>query len=56
MEEKIIKIIKICNQKIEEQKKREKTSGYGNDDYSDGRIVGSAALARKIIKIIKNEI
>jgi len=54
MDEKLKKIIKLCEKKINEQREREKGCGYGNDDYSDGRIVGSAALARNILKIINN--
>jgi hypothetical protein len=29
--------------------------GYGLDDYTEGRIVGGASLARKIIKEIRNQ-
>ena len=48
----ILEIIKICNRKIKDQKDHEATSGYG-EDYNDGRIVGGAALARKILNILK---
>lgn len=41
-------IYKICNKAIEDQKKRERTLGYGLDDYTEGRIVGAANLARRI--------
>ena len=51
-EEKIAKIVEICNNKINEQRTHESTAGYGND-YNDGRIVGQAALARRILSIIK---
>lgn len=50
--DKIIQVIKLCNQKIQEQKNHECKAGYG-EDYTDGRIVGSAALARRILDILK---
>ena len=48
----ILEIIKLCNRKIKDQKDLESTSGYG-EDYNDGRIVGGAALARRILTILK---
>ena len=48
----ILEIIKLCNRKIQDQNNHESTSGYG-EDYNDGRIVGGAALARKILNILK---
>lgn len=53
-EEKIAKIVDACNNKIRDQRSHESTAGYGND-YNDGRIVGQAALARRILSIIKGE-
>jgi hypothetical protein len=50
--EKILEIMRLCNQKIEEQKLHESNAGYG-EDYTDGRIVGGAALARQILNILK---
>jgi hypothetical protein len=50
--EKILEIMRLCNQKIEEQKLHESSAGYG-EDYTDGRIVGGAALARQILNILK---
>jgi hypothetical protein len=49
----ILEIIKLCNQKIQDQKNHESTSGYG-EDYNDGRIVGGAVVARKILAILQN--
>ena len=49
----ILEIMKLCNQKIKAQKDHESTSGYG-EDYNDGRIVGGAALARRILTILKH--
>jgi hypothetical protein len=51
LESKITDIVKLCNEKIQQQFKHESTSGYYND-YDDGRIVGQAALARRILSII----
>jgi hypothetical protein len=48
----ILEIMKLCNRKIQDQKDHEATTGYG-EDYNDGRIVGGAALARRILTILK---
>jgi len=48
----ILEIIKLCNRKIKDQKDHESNIGYG-EDYNDGRIVGGAALARRILTILK---
>ena len=48
----ILEIMKLCNRKIQDQKDHESTAGYG-EDYNDGRIVGGAALARRILTILK---
>ena len=48
-------ILKICNNAIEDQKKRERTLGYGLDDYTEGRTVGAANLARRIKRIVFRE-
>lgn len=50
--DKILEIIKLCNKKIERQKQHECNAGYG-EDYTDGRIVGGASLARRILEILK---
>ena len=51
-QQKIAKVIHLCNEKIQAQKDHEAKAGYG-EDYTDGRIVGSAALARRILEILK---
>ena len=51
-EEQIARIVKLCSEKINDQHKHEATAGYG-EDYTDGRIVGQAALARRILLIIR---
>jgi hypothetical protein len=52
LQKQIAKIVKLCNEKIDDQKKHEASAGYG-EDYTDGRIVGAAALARRIMLVIK---
>lgn len=51
-QEKIAQIVNLCNEKIQAQKQHESSVGYG-EDYTDGRIVGGAALARRILEILK---
>lgn len=51
-EEQIANIVKLCSDKIADQHNHEATAGYG-EDYTDGRIVGQAALARRILLIIR---
>ncbi len=51
-EDQIAKIVRLCSDKIEDQREHEANAGYG-EDYSDGRIVGQAALARRILLIIR---
>lgn len=51
-QQKISEVINLCNEKIQAQKDHEANAGYG-EDYTDGRIVGGAALARRIIEILK---
>lgn len=48
----IEQVIKLCQEKIQDQKDLEKAASYGLDDYSEGRIVGSAVLSRKILSIL----
>lgn len=50
--QKILEVIRLCNEKIADQKNHECSAGYG-EDYTDGRIVGGAALARRILTILK---
>lgn len=52
---KLNEILKICNDAIEGQKKRERTLGYGLDDYTEGRTVGAANIARRIKRIVFGE-
>jgi hypothetical protein len=50
--EKLIRIAALCRDAIEAQRAREHRQGYGLDDYSEGRIVGAANLARKILRAV----
>jgi len=49
---KIEAITQMCRAAISQQAERGKKGGFGLDDYTDGRIVGSASLARKILRLI----
>ena len=51
--EKLLEIISLCHQKVNDQKEHESKIGYG-EDYTDGRIVGGAVVARKILAILQN--
>jgi len=54
-QEQLDEIYKICAKAIEEQKNRQRSLGYGLDDYTEGRIVGAANLARRIKRIVFKE-
>jgi hypothetical protein len=51
--EKIAEVIRLCNEKIEDQRRHEAGAGYG-EDYADGRVVGGAALARRVLQLLKD--
>jgi hypothetical protein len=51
-QEKLIQIAAACQAAIQAQRQRETRQGYGLDDYTEGRIVGAANLARKIMRIV----
>jgi len=55
-ENKIEEIIKLCESAISKQTTKNKKGGFGYDDYTDGRIIGGASLARNILKLIKSTI
>ena len=50
---KIEAIMQMCRAAISQQVERGKKSGFGLDDYTDGRIVGGASLARKILRVFR---
>ncbi len=51
-EEKCIAIASLCRQAVDRQTHRQSHEGYGVDDYSEGRIIGAANLARQIHRIL----
>jgi hypothetical protein len=51
--DKLSEIIKLCEAAINKQTSKNKKGGFGYDDYTDGRIIGGASLARNVLKIIK---
>jgi hypothetical protein len=50
--EKLAEIAGLCREAIQAQRERETRQGYGLDDYTEGRIVGAANLARKILRAV----
>ena len=50
--EKLVQIAALCREAVQGQRDRERGQGYGIDDYTEGRIVGSANLARKILRVV----
>jgi hypothetical protein len=54
-EQKLSDIAAFCQQAVQEQRDRERRLGYGLDDYTEGRIVGGANLARKILRVLSGE-
>lgn len=51
-QDKLNRIAAACQEAIQAQRQRETRQGYGLDDYTEGRIVGAANLARKIMRIV----
>lgn len=51
-QEKLFQIAAACHEAILAQRQRESGQGYGLDDYTEGRIVGAASLARKIMRTL----
>jgi hypothetical protein len=49
---KIEEVIKMCQAAISKQVDKNKKGGFGIDDYTDGRIIGGASLARNILKLL----
>jgi hypothetical protein len=52
---KIEEITRLCQTAVNNQLEKNKKGGFGLDDYTDGRIIGAASLARNILKIILKE-
>jgi hypothetical protein len=51
---KIEEVIKMCQTAISKQTDKNKKGGFGIDDYTDGRIIGGASLARNILKLLSS--
>ena len=51
---KIEEVIKMCRTAISKQTDKNKKCGFGIDDYTDGRIIGGASLARNILKLLSS--
>ena len=44
----------MCRTTISKQTDKNKKCGFGIDDYTDGRIIGGASLARNILKLLSS--
>ncbi len=51
-QEKLFRVAALCQNAIQTQRERERREGYGVDDYTEGRIVGAANLARAILRTL----
>ena len=49
---KLFQIAALCQEAIQAQNHRASSQGFGLDDYTEGRIVGAANLARKLVRLI----
>lgn len=50
--EKLFRVAALCQNAIQAQRDRERRAGFGVDDYTEGRIVGAANLARSILRAL----
>lgn len=48
----LFQIAVLCEEALQQQRERASRLGYGLDDYTEGRIVGAANLARKIRRVL----
>ena len=51
-QDKLFQIAAACQEAIQAQHQRESRQGYVLDDYTEGRIVGTASFARRIMRLI----
>lgn len=51
----LARITALCHEAVQHQREREQRLGYGLDDYTEGRIVGAANLARKLLRVLNGE-
>jgi hypothetical protein len=52
---KLFRLAALCQEAIQSQHQRASSQGYGLDDYTEGRIVGAANLARKLMRVIASD-
>lgn len=52
---KLFRLAAMCQEAIQSQHQRASSQGYGLDDYTEGRIVGAANLARKLMRVIAGD-
>ena len=50
-QEKLFRIAAACQEAIQAQRQPEARQAYGLADYTDGRVVGAANLARKLLRV-----
>lgn len=53
--DRLLQVVMLCQEAVDEQRMRECRQGYGLDDYTEGRIVGAANLGRKVLRILKGD-
>lgn len=51
-QEKLFQLAALCQEAIQAQHHRAARQGFGLDDYTEGRIVGAANLARKMLRVL----
>lgn len=54
-DEALATVMMLCKEAVAAQRDLERRHGYGLDDYTDGRTVGAANLARKILRALEGE-
>lgn len=54
--DRLFQVAAACQEAIQGQYKRESGQGYGLDDYTEGRIVGAANLARRIMRLVSGDL
>lgn len=53
-QEKLFQLAALCQEAIQSQHRRAVSQGFGLDDYTEGRIVGAANLARKMMRVLSS--
>jgi hypothetical protein len=55
-QEKLFRIAAACQEAIQAQRQREARQAYGLDDYIEGRVVGAANQARKLLRVFSGSL